>query len=175
MNLRVTATLIVVATLAYACGPRTRADATNNFPVTQQGFALASMSATPVRLTSTREKTLKNESIKLTTTFQVNQREDGVHFALRITNATAKRVELNFGSGQTYDFVVVDSIGREVWRWADGRIFTQSVQNKLLGKGEGITINEKWDAAKAGKYTAIAVLRSTNYPLQERVAFERKK
>ena len=174
MKLRVFATLIVVASLAYACGPRTRADATNNFPVAQQGFALASMSATPVRLTSTREKTLKNESIKLVTSFDVAQKNDAVIFQLRVTNTSARRVELNFASGQAYDFIVVDSLGREVWRWGDGRIFTQSVQNKLLSKGEGLTINEKWAPAKAGKYAAIAVRRSTNYPLQERKTFERK-
>ena len=175
MKLSLVASLVFVAMLAYACGPRTRADAAGNLPmVAQQGFALASISATPVRLTSTREKTLKNESIKLTTTFDVAQHENAVNFELRITNATGKRVELTFASGQAYDFIVVDSVGREVWRWADGRIFTQSVQNKLLGKGEGITITEKWSPAKRGKYAAIAVLRSTNYPLQQRVEFVRK-
>jgi hypothetical protein len=175
MKLSLIASLVFVAMLTYACGPRTRADATRNRPaVVQQGFALASMGATPVRVTSTREKTLKNESIKLTTSFDVAQQENAVHFALRITNTTSKRVELTFASGQAYDFIVVDSLGREVWRWAEGRIFTQSVQNKLLGKGEGITISETWAPAKPGKYAAIALLRSTNYPLQERVEFQRK-
>jgi hypothetical protein len=175
MKYSLTASLVFLATLTYACGPRTRADATNDLPmVARQGFALASMSAAPVRLTSTREKTLKNESIKLTTTFDVAQQENAVHFELRITNTTGKRVELNFASGQAYDFIVVDSLGREVWRWAEGRVFTQSVQNKLLGKGEGITISEKWAPAKPGKYAAIALLRSTNYPLQQRVEFIRK-
>lgn len=175
MKLRITASLVVLASLVYACGPRTRADAASNLPVVKpQGFALASIGASPLRLIGTREKTLKSESVKLTTTFDVAQQENGVHFALRVTNTTGKRVELNFSSGQAYDFIVVDSVGREVWRWAEGRIFTQSVQNKLLGKGEGISINEKWSPAKAGKYAAIAVLRSTNYPLQERVEFVRK-
>ena len=176
MKLSLVASLVFVAMLTYACGPRTRADAASNLPVIkQQGFALASIGAAPVRATSTREKTLKNESIKLTTSFDVAQQGNAVTFELRVTNTTGKRVELTFASGQAYDFVVVDSAGREVWRWAEGRIFTQSVQNKLLGKGEGITISEKWAPAKAGKYAAIALLRSTNYPLQQRVEFERKK
>src|SRR5439155_27036806 len=112
--------------------------------------------------------------VKLTTTLDIAQRDDAVPYQLRVTTTTAKRVGLNFASGQAYDFIVVDAAGREVWRWAEGRIFTQSVQNKLLGKGEGLTINAKWAPAKTGKYAAIAVLRSTNYPLQERVEFERK-
>src|SRR5260370_11527806 len=143
MKSSLTASLLFFATLGYAWGPRVRGDAKTTAPVVaQQGFALASIASVPARSASTREKTLKNESIKLTTSFDVAQQQNAVHFELRVTNTTSKRVELNFASGQAYDFIVVDSLGREVWRWADGRIFTQSVQTKLLGKGEGITISE---------------------------------
>jgi hypothetical protein len=173
MNLRLTASVVVVASLAYACGPRSRADTSANYRVAQQGIALASMGA-PALTTNAREKTVKSGSITLDAKFAVAQADNAVRFELRVTNATTKSVEVNFPSGQAYDFVVVDSVGREVWRWAEGRIFTQSVQNKLLGKGEGITISEKWSPAKPGKYTAIAELRSTNFPVQEKVAFERK-
>ena len=175
MKISFAASLLFVVLLAYACGPRTRNDAANTTPVVaRQGFALASIGGARVRSSSTREKTLKNESIKLTTSFDVAQQPTAVQFELRVTNTTGKRVELTFASGQAYDFIVVDSLGREVWRWAEGRIFTQSVQNKLLSKGEGITISEKWSPARPGKYAAIALLRSTNYPLQQRVEFERK-
>ena len=97
-----------------------------------------------------------------------------VRFDLRVVNTTPKSVEVNFASGQAYDFVVVDSIGREVWRWSTDRIFTQSVRNKLLGKGDAITATEKWSPAKPGRFTAIAQLTSSNFPLQEKVDFERK-
>ena len=174
MNLRLAASLVFIATLAYACGPRTRPDAAVTFPVAQQGFALASMSASVATRTKTRERIVKNESTTLSARFDVAQRENGVQFDFHVVNATGKRVEVTFPSGQAYDFVVVDSVGREVWRWATGRTFTQSVQNKLLGKGEAITIAEKWSPAKSGKYTAIAMLHSTNFPIRERVNFERK-
>lgn len=175
MNLRLAASLVFAGTLAYACGPRTRSDASLKYPVaTQQGFALASMGGAPALTKNARENTLKSGSATLATRFDVAHAGDDVKFDFRVTNATAKSVEVNFPSGQAYDFVVVDSVGREVWRWAEGRIFTQSVQNKLLGKGEGISITEKWSSAKAGKYTAIATLRSTNFPVEHKVAFERK-
>ena len=174
MKISLVASLVFVSLLAYACGPRTRADAAIDRPIVQQqGVALASVAPAP-RATSAREKTLKSESVRLRTSFDVDQHDDAVHFQLRVTNTTSKRVELTFASGQAYDFIIVDSIGREIWRWAEGRTFTQSVQNKLLGKGEGLTIKEKWTPSKSGKYAAIAVLRSTNYPLQERIEFERK-
>jgi hypothetical protein len=178
MNFRIAAPIVAVAALAYACGPRTHADATISNTVAPQGFALASMagpSVSPIaRRASTRERVLKKETATLSTQFEVAQETNGVHFDFHVINATGKRVEIKFPSGQAYDFVVVDSMGREVWRWAEGRIFTQSVQNKLLGKGESISIAERWEPARTGKYTAIARLHSTNFPIEQRVGFERK-
>jgi hypothetical protein len=48
------------------------------------------------------------------------------------------------------------------------------VRNKLLGKGDAIEATEKWSPAKPGKFTAIAQLTSSNYPLADTVAFQRK-
>ncbi len=63
-------------------------------------------------------------------------------------------------------------MGREVWHWADGRMFTQSLQNKLLASGDTMKIAEQWDApAMKGRYTAVAKLRSSNFPLEQRVSF----
>jgi hypothetical protein len=173
MNLRHAVSLVFVGTLASACGPSTRSDVAIDRDVAQQGIALASMAGGGMRSTNAVEKTVKSGSATLATTFDVAQSGDEVRFALRVINKTPKSVEVNFPSGQAYDFVVVDSVGREVWRWADGRLFTQSVQNKLLGKGESITVSEKWSPAMPGKFTAIAVLRSSNYPIEQKVAFER--
>jgi hypothetical protein len=70
---------------------------------------------------------------------------------------------------------VVDSTGREVWRWAQGRMFTQSVQNHQLGTHDTMRVSEAWSpakmSAKPGRYTAIATLKSTNYPVEERADF----
>jgi hypothetical protein len=174
MNLRLTASVACVAALAYACGPRTRADATAASTVAPQGFALASMAGAPIVRTDARERTLKKENVTLSTKLGVVPQGNGVRFDFQVVNATGKRVEIKFPSGQAYDFVVVDSAGREVWRWADGRIFTQSVQNKLLGKGESLSIAEKWEPAKSGKYTAIARLHSTNFPIEKTVEFNKR-
>lgn len=182
MTPRLVASIVAVAALAYACGPRTHTDASISNTVAPQGYALASFagpSAKPtgiafVRRTNTRERIVKNETKTLSTQFEVGQESNGVTFDFHVINATGKRVEIKFPSGQAYDFLVVDAQGREVWRWAAGRIFTQSVQNKLLGKGESLSIAEKWEPAKVGKYTAVARLHSTNFPIEQRVDFERK-
>ena len=175
MNLRLAVSLVFVGALAYACRPSSHTTVTTDGKlVAQQGVTLASMGGSAVRSTKPVEKTLKSGSTTLATKFDVAVEGSDVRFNFRVVNTTAKNVEVNFTSGQAYDFVVVDSIGREVWRWSADRIFTQSVRNKLLGKGDAITASEKWSPAKPGKYTAIAQLTSSNYPVEEKLAFERK-
>ena len=90
-----------------------------------------------------------------------------------IKNAGNKHAELDFASGQRYDFVVIDSVGRPVWQWSNGRMFTQTVQNKQLGGGESMRVSETWNKASAapGKYTVIATLKSSNYPQEQRADF----
>jgi hypothetical protein len=112
------------------------------------------------------------DEARLSSKFGVQVGREDVRFALNVTNLGEKRVELAFPSGQTYDFVVSDTLGREVWRWGTGRLFTQALQNKLLGEGDTMAVSERWEPAELhGKYVAVATLHSSNYPIQERVEF----
>lgn len=95
-----------------------------------------------------------------------------VTLALHVTNNTDKRIELNFPSGQTHDFVVTNESGREVWRWSAEQMFTQALQNRNLGARETMSYSERWDpAGQRGTFTAVATLTSTNHPVRERVTF----
>ena len=96
---------------------------------------------------------------------------EDVKFSFHVTNSSAKRVELRFPSGQTHDLVVLDMQGREVWRWSQGRMFTQSMQNKVLAASDTITFTETWRPEHAGTYTAVASLLSQNYPTEQRAEF----
>lgn len=97
---------------------------------------------------------------------------NAVDLSLHVTNMADHSVELDFPNGQTHDFVVLDSSGHELWRWSNGRMFTQAVQNKLLGSSETVTYEEQWDPRGLhGNFTLVAILRSTNFPKEERVAF----
>ena len=96
-----------------------------------------------------------------------------LRFTLEVTNVGKKNVELTFPDGQTHDFAVLDSVGREVYRWGADRMFTQSVQNRTIDSGETLRIAEQATPTLAqGSYVAVATLRSSNFPVQERVAFE---
>lgn len=146
---RITIPLLVTAVLVYACGPKPY----TSLVAARPSVAVDSVVSADVRVES----------------------EPGaraVRFALSVTNGTGKRVELNFPNGQTHDFVVLNAMGREVWRWSEGRLFTQLMQNQLLDARDVVTYGERWAAPpSAGEYTLVAVLHSTTHPVEKRVSF----
>ena len=110
----------------------------------------------------------------LSSRFTVNSAH-GVEFALDVRNNTKRMVELRFPSGKTYDFIVKNASGIEVWRWSSARMFTQGVQNKLVKSKDAVVFSEAWVPKNMhGKFTATAVLASNNHPIEETVEFELK-
>ena len=138
--------LLVAAGLIFACGPRTQT------PVSS------------VRASSAAHQGLTSHVIVDTT-------RGSVRFAIEVANDTRKRVELTFPDGRTHDFAVLDASGREVWRWSAGRLFTQSMQNRLLDAHDSALYVERWTPPSPGQYTLIANLNSANFPVTQRVEF----
>jgi hypothetical protein len=144
--------LMCVAVLAFACGPRPNTAEVAGTARTAHARASA---ANGRALTSTLGVTVKN----------------GVKMNFRVVNEGTKRLEVNFPSGKTHEVVVVDSLGREVWRWSNGRMFTQTLQNKVLHVSDTLDYDAEWHDAPAGKYTVIATLASENFPMEQRAEF----
>ena len=157
MNTRLLITLLCAGAVALACGSLARSD-----------NAVAQATA------NTRQSSAVNANApQVNSAFAVQVEPHALRFALDLTNQSSKKVELAFPSGQSYDFTVVDSAGREVYRWGSGRMFTQSVQNKMLGGGDTIRFDERGvTTLPHGKYVAVATLRSSNFPLTQTSAFE---
>jgi hypothetical protein len=105
MNRTVLSALLLLAGIAFACGPRAR-------------------SAEPEQ-----RKVVAGPPIAAALDVKIR---DGIEFTFRVTNNASRKLELLFPTGQTHDLVVVDSLGREVWRWSEGRMFTQALQNRVL-------------------------------------------
>jgi hypothetical protein len=139
---------VALGVLAFACAPRSH------------GTEAQSRTA----------RAQKNEPPRVESALDVST-DDGVRFAFRVTNAGGGKVEMNFPNGQLHDVVVIDSIGKEVWRWSNGRIFTTLVQNKILRSADTLSFDEKWKGATAGQYTAVARLASANFPIEQRTSF----
>lgn len=151
MRDKVPFTLICIAVLAFACGPRPRSEGTTD-------------------RSSARRSAPTDARAPLAPSLDVAV-DNGVRFQFALTNASARKVELLFNDGRTHDIVVLDSLGREVWRWSDGRMFTQAVQSKVLRASDTLRFAEAWTDAKPGHYVAVASLPSRNYPVEHRVAF----
>ena len=169
MSSRFVIPVMCVAAAAYACGPQTHTEASvqarsvtaiavsNSAPVAQQG--------------EPRRARVKNSA--LDAQVYVRTTEAPMRLSLHVVNISKKRVELTFPTGQTHDFVILDSAGREVWRWATGRMFTQALRNKLLGPGASLQLEEEIGALKLapGRYIARGSLASENYPLVQETEF----
>jgi hypothetical protein len=95
-----------------------------------------------------------------------------VRFDFHVTNNSARKLELNFASGETHDVVVIDAGGQELWRWSTGQLFTQSLRNQPLDAHQTLSYTVHWNHPMAhGPLTVIATLTSQNHPLESRAAF----
>jgi hypothetical protein len=148
--------ILCIAAIALACGPHARhgdGDAHASTPSAHQPA----------------EHPLTDTSLAASAKVAVGS---PVKLALQVTNLANHTVEVNFPSGQTHEFVIVDSANAEVWRWSAGRMFTQALQNREVDANETLSFREQWDArGHHGKYSAIATLKSSNHPVEERVEF----
>jgi hypothetical protein len=170
MSSRFLIPVLCIGAVVYACGPRTHNEA--NAPKRNSSAAqVASTAATAPRQAS--RKVVKDELPSIDAKLFVHAAPGRIRLALNVVNPGSKRVEITFPSGQTYDFVVLDSVGREVWQWSEGRMFTQSLRNKVLDGGEALDVEETWAIASLapGRYTARGVLTSQNFPLVQTTEF----
>lgn len=148
---RVIAPLLIAAVLVFACGPRTPKTANSSRPDSAVPTVSPKNGVTSVVLVDTANGT--------------------VRFAIEVSNGTRKRVELDFPDGRTHDFIVRDDQGREVWRWSEGRLFTQGMQNRLLDAQDAVVYAERWRPDVKGRFTLEAQLNSENFPVRQRVEF----
>ncbi|MGV3708759.1 MAG: BsuPI-related putative proteinase inhibitor [Gemmatimonas sp.] len=147
MLTRITVPLLAAAVLVYACSPHARA-------------------------TDSPSRSASRKNTGVVSSVHVDANTKDVEFSLAVENGTAKQVELTFPDGRTHDFVVLDESGKEVWRWSESRMFTQTVQNRLIDSRDSVVYNERWEApAGGGKFTVVAVLNSKNYPMEKRIDF----
>lgn len=149
MLARITVPLLAAAVVFFACGPR---------------------SPSPLATAKPRMSAHKTGQ-GVVSHVMVDTARGTVRFAIEVNNDSRKRVELNFPSGLTHEFIVLDANGKQVWRWSEGRMFTQGMQNHLLDANDSVVYSERWSPSAPGRYTLVAQLNSENYPLRQQVEF----
>jgi hypothetical protein len=85
-----------------------------------------------------------------------------VRFTLRVTNIAGQATELTFPSSKQYDFWVTRG-GDEVWRWSEGRLFTQAVEKRTIDPQGAIVLTEPWTAEPAGTYRVHGQLHADGF------------
>ena len=172
MSSRILIPFLCVGAVIFACGPRT-----NNEAATLGEDSVELAHSQPIVVAQQGEERARNrdgDNSGIGAELYVRLNGAEVSFALHVVNNTKKGVELTFPTGQTHDFIVVDSVGREMWRWSEGRMFTQALRNKLLGRGESLELGETLKRDKPlppGRYVARAQLTSRNYPITREAEF----
>ncbi|APW99884.1 hypothetical protein CHINAEXTREME_19850 [Halobiforma lacisalsi AJ5] len=96
--------------------------------------------------------------------------DDTVAFEFTVTNAGSTPEELQFADAAKAEFVVEDE-GREVWRYTDGRAFTQMISSERLAPDETATYGAEWPDPIPGDYTAVAELRARETSCEARTDF----
>ena len=172
MHSRFVVPILCAAAIVFACGPRSHAG--------DSAAAATAAAASPASARHTAAATNHHapkgpviaSSLDVTVAGAAHADPSAVTLTFHVTNNSDKHLELTFPSGQTHDFAVLDSSGKVVWRWSADRMFTQALQNRLLEAGETTTFDGRWQPRDArGRFTAVATLRSDNYPVESRVEF----
>lgn len=98
---------------------------------------------------------------------------DSVNFVLQVTNTTESAIGLSYPTGQSFDFVVSDATGAEVWRWSADRMFTQAVREEEIAAGETITFSAVWPVAgrPRGEYVVTGTLEVAGRSVEQRTGF----
>ncbi|MYL32260.1 hypothetical protein GLW08_05750 [Pontibacillus yanchengensis] len=115
-----------------------------------------------------------------------NAETEQVTFDFSIKNTADKQVELGFSSGQQYEVVVKNKKGEEVYRYSQGKAFTEALTSKKVKAEESVAWKQAWNYKKEdkrvepGKYTAEITLVPNKIngktieakPFQQTVEFE---
>jgi hypothetical protein len=83
------------------------------------------------------------------------QAGEPITFELSVRNRTTQPVELDFRSGQQYDFFAFDSGTTPlVWLWSAAALFTQAESTLTFAAGETKVFSATWAQGTRGSYEA---------------------
>jgi hypothetical protein len=87
---------------------------------------------------------------------------------LRLHVNSKSPLTLSFASGQEYDFALKTSAGTTLWRWSDGRAFSQALHQRIVADEWSATVEIPWPTTSGGgvlqpgDYTVEAVVTNLN-------------
>lgn len=110
---------------------------------------------------------------RLAATMEVDAGTESTVLRLHVTNVSAEAVEMEFSSGQRYDFQVTTEAGETLWTWSADKSFMQALSSETLEPGGSLSYSEAWPTGGLrGRFIAIGTVTSTNEPVRQAVIFE---
>ena len=94
-----------------------------------------------------------------------------ITLTLRVGNETDAPIVLTFRTAQRFDVVVSDAAGRDVWRWATGRMFAQAMGRETIPPSGALVYTARIETKLApGAYLATGVVTAQEGRLTASVA-----
>jgi hypothetical protein len=113
-------------------------------------------------------KEVVGENKELELLFNVRVMNNQAEFIITLKNNTKEIKKLEFPSSQKYEIIVTDEKKQEVYRYSEGKMFTQAIEYALIKPDESMQWKELWeyekDRVKPGDYeaTVFILARDTN-------------
>ena len=108
--------------------------------------------------------------MSLTGSLDATATDHGVEFTFDVRNEGDGDVELTFSDARKADVVVRDG-DEAVWRYSEGRMFAQMIQQATLGAGDVETFQVAWEDPEPGDYEAVATLAARNADVEAATSF----
>ena len=89
---------------------------------------------------------------------QVEERRGRLHITLTVTNDGDAPYVIEHKDGQEYEFILFDKRGKILWRWSDGRTFTQALSTSTVDAHRSVTYEAEIDRQEYKKIRDSAVL-----------------
>jgi S-layer homology domain. len=92
------------------------------------------------RLLNLLESYEQNEQVHVNPSFKIGT--DSMELKLEITNNTKQTVTINHSSGQKYDFTLLDSEKKDIYRWSADKSFIQMLTATEIEPGKTVEFKE---------------------------------
>jgi hypothetical protein len=86
--------------------------------------------------------------VDLVTNVEVAQKDKKLLFNISLENPTNDDVAVTFPSGQKYEIVIKNDLNEEIYRYSEGRAFTEAIVHETIPAGARLDFEEEWEIEK---------------------------